>query len=183
MKLAGVTRARALATVLPDDAANVFITLSARSLNRDLTIIARGEIPSTERKLIQAGADRVVLPTHIGAERIAEMLLFKHLGSLREVEKMDQISRELGRLGLDVEIIAAAKGSRAVGASIGDIERLAAGAFMIVAIEQKDSSTIFQPPTTMVVEAGNGVAVVGRPTRAAAMQAIFMPSATRSGAA
>ena len=183
LKLAGVTRARALTTVLPDDAANVFITLSARSLNKDLTIIARGEIPSTERKLIQAGADRVVLPTHIGAERIAEILLFKDMGSLRESEKMEKISRELGRLGLDVEIIAAARGSRAVGASVGEIERLAAGAFMIVAIEQKDSSAIFQPPTTMVVEAGNGVAVVGRPTRAAAMQAIFMPSAARSGAA
>ena len=57
---AGIARARVLATVLPDDAANVFITLSARSLNRDLTIIARGEAPSTERKLLQAGADRVV---------------------------------------------------------------------------------------------------------------------------
>ena len=105
------------------------------------------------------------------------------MGSLRETEKMEKIGRELGRLGLDVEIIAAAKGSRAVGASIAEIERLAAGAFMIVAIEQKDSSAVFQPPTTMVVEAGNGVAVVGRPTRAAAMQAIFMPSTGRSGAA
>ena len=92
---------------------------------------------------------------------------------------MDQISRELGRLGLDVEIVAAAKGSRAVGASLGEIERLAAGAFMIVAIEQQNRAAIFQPPTTMLVEAGNGLAVVGRPTRAAAMQAIFMPAAGR----
>ncbi|WP_158809099.1 TrkA family potassium uptake protein, partial [Beijerinckia sp. L45] len=67
LKLAGVSRARALATVLPDDAANVFITLSARGLNRELTIIARGEAPTTEKKLLQAGADRVVLPTRIGA--------------------------------------------------------------------------------------------------------------------
>jgi voltage-gated potassium channel len=72
----GVDRARILATVLPDDAANVFITLSARSLNPRLQIIARGEVPSTESKLFQAGADKVVLPTHIGAERIAEMILF-----------------------------------------------------------------------------------------------------------
>ena len=75
LRRAGVSRARALATVLPDDAANVFITLSARSLNRGLTIIARGEAASTESKLIQAGADRVVLPTRIGAERMAELLL------------------------------------------------------------------------------------------------------------
>lgn len=56
-----VERAKVLATVLPDDAANVFITLSARSLNPKLEIIARGERPTTERKLIQAGADKVVM--------------------------------------------------------------------------------------------------------------------------
>jgi voltage-gated potassium channel Kch len=69
---AGVTRA----AVLPSDASNVFITLSARELNPDLTIIARGEDPSTERKLLQAGANRVVLPAHIGAERITHLILF-----------------------------------------------------------------------------------------------------------
>jgi hypothetical protein len=51
---AGTPRARALATVLADDAANVFLTLSARSLNKEMMIIARGEIPSTESKLLQA---------------------------------------------------------------------------------------------------------------------------------
>ncbi|MEJ0006610.1 MAG: NAD(P)-binding protein [Steroidobacteraceae bacterium] len=43
---AGIARARILATVLPDDAANVFITLSARSLNKHIEIIARGEAPT-----------------------------------------------------------------------------------------------------------------------------------------
>ncbi len=73
---AGIARARALASVLPNDAANVFITLSARNLNRNIEIIARGDAVSTEQKLLHAGANKVVLPTHIGAERIAEMLLF-----------------------------------------------------------------------------------------------------------
>ena len=50
MKAAGVERARTLATVLPDDSTmNVFVTLSARSLNRDLQIIARGEHPLPPR--------------------------------------------------------------------------------------------------------------------------------------
>jgi voltage-gated potassium channel len=77
LRSAGITHARTLATVLSNDAANVFITLSARSLNPGLEIIARGEIPSTESKLLQAGANKVVLPTHIGAERIAEMILYQ----------------------------------------------------------------------------------------------------------
>jgi len=54
--------------VLPQDTLNVFIMLTARNLNRRLRIIARGEQPSTEEKLIQAGADEVVLPASIGGE-------------------------------------------------------------------------------------------------------------------
>jgi voltage-gated potassium channel len=51
LEAAGIDRARSLATVLPNDAANVFITLSARNLNRDIEIVARGDTVSTERKL------------------------------------------------------------------------------------------------------------------------------------
>ena len=58
--------------------ANVFITLERAQPQSRLQIIARGEVPSTESKLLQAGADKVVLPTHIGAERIAEMILFEN---------------------------------------------------------------------------------------------------------
>ncbi|MCX8254412.1 Potassium channel protein [Beijerinckiaceae bacterium RH AL1] len=173
LRKAGIMRARALTTVLPDDAANVFITLSARSLNKNLDIIARGEIPSTESKLIQAGADRVVLPAHIGAERIAELLLFKDMTGLREGSKLSTIGKELARLGLDLEIVAAARGSAADGATVGEIESRAAGAFMIAAIEQKGEKTVFQPPLGLRIAAGDGVAVVGRPTRVGAMQAIF----------
>ncbi len=168
-----IGRARALATVLPDDATNVFVTLSARSLNEKLTIIARGEAPSTERKLIQAGADHVVLPTHIGAERIAELLLFAEMASLRVSLQSEAVMANLSRLGLDMEIVAAARGSRCVGATVAEIERLAAGAFMIVAIERKSGGTIMQPPPDARIQSGDGVAVVGRPERADAMQAIF----------
>ncbi len=90
LEAAGIDHARALATVLPNDAANVFITLSARSLNRSIEIIARGDTISTERKLLHAGANKVVLPTHIGAERIAEIILFpetsRFVRELREDE-------------------------------------------------------------------------------------------------
>lgn len=79
---AGIARARVIATVLPDDAANVFITLSARNLSPRVEIIARGEAPTTESKLRHAGADKVVMPTHIGAERIAEMILFTDGGQI-----------------------------------------------------------------------------------------------------
>lgn len=71
----GLHRARAFATVLPDDATNVFITLTARDLNESIRIIARAESPHTERKLIRSGATNVVMPAAIGAMRIAQLAL------------------------------------------------------------------------------------------------------------
>jgi voltage-gated potassium channel len=121
---AGVKRARILATVLPDDAANVFITLSARSLNPSLQIIARGEAPSTETKLLQAGANKVVLPTHIGAERIAEMILFPETARfIRGSERMLDFEKVLRDLGLTMEMAMVREGSAAVGLTIEDLEK------------------------------------------------------------
>ena len=57
--------------------------------------------------------------------------------------------------------------------SIGEIERFAAGAFLVVAIERRSGETIVQPAAATRVLAGDGIAVVGRPDRTAAMQAIF----------
>ena len=67
LEAVGVKRAKTLVTALNTDADNVFITLTSRELNPKLHIIARGELPSTRKKLLQAGADRVVLPAAIGA--------------------------------------------------------------------------------------------------------------------
>ncbi len=74
LEKAGIERARTLASVLPDDASNVFITLTARDLNSVLEIISRAECPTTERKLLRSGADYVVMPAAIGALRMAEII-------------------------------------------------------------------------------------------------------------
>jgi voltage-gated potassium channel len=68
---AGVERARHLIAVAPTDADNIFITLSGRSLNPRLNIVARSAREEDEHKLRRAGADRVISPYVIGARRIA----------------------------------------------------------------------------------------------------------------
>jgi voltage-gated potassium channel len=173
LRAAGISQARALASVLPDDAANVFITLSARGLNRALTIIARGEAPSTEKKLLQAGADRVVLPAHIGAERVAELILFQDIVPLLQGGTQAGLARDLRRLGLELEILPAAEGSRCVGLTIAALEQAAAGAFLVVALSRATGGSCVQPAGDLVIAAGDGVAVVGRPGRAQHMQALF----------
>jgi voltage-gated potassium channel Kch len=178
---AGVTRASALATVLPNDAINVFITLSARSLNPKLMIIARGEEPTTESKLIQAGADKVVMPTHIGAERIAELLMFEESARLMDgLERTHGFKRALRTFGMDLEVVTAAPHSQVVRMTVAAIERQARGSFFILQINRRDGDVITNPPGGMVVREGDGILLMGRANRAAILSALFTPR-QRSG--
>ena len=182
LSTAGIARAICLASVLPADAANVFITLSARGLNPGLRIIARGEMPSTEGKLLQAGAAHVVLPTHISAERIAELLLHPHAVELLEdTPRKQHFLRDLHLFGLELEVVAAGPGSRCVGRTVAAVERDGAGSFWVVALERKGGETIARPPPETVIQSGDGVVIVGRPGRAPALAAAFAVPARRAG--
>jgi voltage-gated potassium channel len=163
LREAGIDRARVLATVLPNDAANVFITLSARSLNPKIEIIARGEAPSTESKLLQAGANRVVLPAHIGAERIAELILFPETARmLRSSEKFSELERTLRGLGLEMEVVVVPEKGALTGLSIEEMENRALGKFFVLQLNRRGGDTITNPDRTLKVHGGDGVVLVSR---------------------
>ena len=71
---AGVDRARGLVAALHTDADNLFVTLTARSLNPSLYIVTRSVFPESNDKLIFAGADRVISPYVMSAKRMANLL-------------------------------------------------------------------------------------------------------------
>jgi Trk K+ transport system NAD-binding subunit len=166
LEAVGISRARALATVVPNDAANVFITLSARNLNKKLEIIARGEAPSTKSKLLQAGANSVVEPTHIGAERIAQLILYPRTSSFTDgSDRMRTLGIGLRTLGLELEVMAVAPDSALAGATIDAIEHQASGSMFVVAVNRRDGETITRPDPATVIEAGDGVVVITRSGR------------------
>ena len=166
LRTVGIERARVLATVLPDDAANVFITLSARNLNARLEIIARGEVPTTEGKLIHAGADKVVMPTHIGAERIAEMILYPTTARfMGESPHVRDLKRGLHEFGLELEAVTVPREGALTGASVAEAERRGAGAFFIVQIDRADGHSFVHPGEDMRIEADDTVVLVLRNSR------------------
>ena len=171
LQQAGVERARALATVLPDDAVNVFITLSARSLNKSITIIARGESPSTVSKLQYAGANEVVLPAHIGAERIAEMILYPTAArAMQHSDRSRVMEKELHGLGLELELVVAEQGSTFIGRTVDEIETEVGTAFFIVAIDRPVHGMIARPDGAERIAPADGVVILGRANRAEALR-------------
>ncbi|MDN5201787.1 potassium channel protein [Fulvivirgaceae bacterium BMA10] len=71
---AGIERASAIITTLPNDADNVFISLTARELNPKVNIIARASEENTEKKLYRAGASHVVMPDTLGGLHMAHLV-------------------------------------------------------------------------------------------------------------
>lgn len=158
----GIDQASVLATVLPDDAVNVFITLTARNLNPSLTIMARGEYPSTEKKLRQAGADHVVLPAEIGALRMSHIITHPAaVNFLNESTDRRTINELLAQINIQLEELVVPPGSSLIGTSIGTVEVRGQGTFLVVALRQADGTMIVHPSPDLFLHAGDTVIVMG----------------------
>jgi voltage-gated potassium channel len=72
---AGIKRARALITALPNDSDNLFVVLTARQMNPDLTIISRASDNHTINKLKIAGASNVIMPDKLGGAHMASLVI------------------------------------------------------------------------------------------------------------
>jgi len=75
LQKAGIGRARGLVLCLPDDSDNVFVALTARELNPNLFILARTVDHNNRSKLLGAGVDKVIAPSEVGADRMAQVVL------------------------------------------------------------------------------------------------------------
>ncbi len=72
---AGIEKAKGLVAVVSSDPQNVYISLTARGLNPLLYILSMAEDEATEKKLIRAGANEVMLPYRLGGRRMAQAIL------------------------------------------------------------------------------------------------------------
>ena len=89
----------------------------------DLMIIARGENPRTEKKLIGSGANKVVLPTAIGATKVAQLIIRPTAENMLEQLTSHRVmTEELGNIGLQFNELQVAEGSPLVDKSLGAIE-------------------------------------------------------------
>jgi voltage-gated potassium channel len=159
---AGIARSSYVACVLSDDAANVYLTLTARELNPHVQIIARAEAPATEKKLLRSGANRVVLPTAIGATKIANLIARPSAEDLLlDYVGRDVLNEQLDQLGLRLQEFPVTKASRLIGQSIGRIESASQAGFLIIGIHQANGTLLHHPPPTTVIAVGDSMMVLG----------------------
>ncbi len=162
LEMAGIRRASVLATVLSDDATNVFVTITAREMNPKLFIIARGENPRTERKLLGCGADRVILPTAIGAKKVAQLIIRPTAENLLEqLASRSDLNAELGEIGLQFHELVVNPSSEFIGKPLSDVKIDGHNGLLIVAIRHAEGSTTLNPPPSTQLYEGDTVIVIG----------------------
>ena len=160
---AGIAHAGSIVTALSADAENLFVTVTARSLNPDIFIVARSSHESTEAKLVKAGANRTITPNVIGGRRMASMVLHPTVSDYLDIVASGQgVEFRLQ----EVELTAA---SSFVGASLADSRIRERTGAQVVAVLHVDGNVDANPSAGTVLEAGERLVVLGTPEQVASL--------------
>jgi voltage-gated potassium channel len=155
LKRAGVERARALVTAAASDADNLYISMSAHFINPELLIVARAESEGAERKLLRAGASRVISPYAIGGHRVAQAVLRPNAMDFIE------LATRSAHLELQIEEITLRPRSSIVGVSLKASPIKSELGIIIVAIKRPDGRMVFNPPPEAVLGDGDVLIALG----------------------
>lgn len=158
----GICQAQVLATVLPDDAINVFITLTARELNPNLTILARGELPSTEKKLRLAGANHVILPATVSGIQMANLVTRPTCTDLLEQkDRQNSLNDLLAQIEVQMNELTLSAHSSLVSKTVGELEIRGKGAFILVALRRASGELVTHPHSSQVLNSQDTLIVLG----------------------
>lgn len=153
---AGIERAKGLILTLPEDRANVFATLVARELNPDLFIMVRTDTNANRRKLIRSGADKVVAPYEIGADRMAQVLLRP------SVERFMERVMQTDALAYSMDEVIVESGSELAGKTLRDAHfRQRFEAIVVSIMDGSTKEMTFNPGPDAEIKGGDVLIVMG----------------------
>ena len=160
LKAAGIERAVSVLACVDSDAENIFICLTARELRSDVTVVARASVEDSEKKLLRAGADRVISPYKSSGAEMARLALHP------QVTGVVDVAPEYRMEEIDVS-----EGCEALGKTIGDVR----GTTTIAAVRSSDGKVHPQPPLDTVLSAGDVVVAMGTVDALKQLETLFVP--------
>ena len=153
LERAGIHRARGLTTVLPTDADNLYVVLSARLLNTAIPIVARASDDRAAQKMMQAGATRVMNPFSSGAIRMARFMLAPSIENFVEVTESHGVDWEIA----DVQV---PETSVLVGQKLSETGLRDSG-IMLLGVCRMSGEKFFPPPAHLIIEPGDKLFAFG----------------------
>lgn len=153
---AGINKAKALIITLPEDADNVFIVLSARSLNPGVQIISRASQHGSAAKLKKAGADHIIMPDRIGGTHMATLVSKPDV-----VEFIDYLNGEEGE-SINIESVDYNKLPPEIrDQTLRVIMEWEKTGVNCIGIKDVDGKFVINPPEETIIKRGMKVIVLG----------------------
>ncbi len=159
LERAGIHRAFGIILTLPTDSSNVFVALTARQMNPALFILARTVDHDNRAKLLHAGADKVIAPSEVGADRMAQVVLRPNVD-----EFMEQVLHT-NALSLQIDEVEVDPQAPLAGKSLAESNfRQQFNAVVIGIIDADTGDMTFNPLPTARIDAGDILIVLGDST-------------------
>ncbi|NPV05896.1 MAG: potassium channel protein [Syntrophaceae bacterium] len=152
---AGIRRAKGIVCVLPTDAQNLYVILTAKELNPDIWVLARSEEEASERRLLRAGADRVISPYTLGGNRMAMAILRPAMLDFIEITTRRQ------SLELRMDELAIGDRSTLIGKTLEESGIRHRYGLIIVAVKKDSGKMIFNPAAGYTIERGDKLIALG----------------------
>ncbi|MDO9584885.1 MAG: potassium channel protein [Syntrophales bacterium] len=152
---AGIKKARGIVCVLPSDAENLYVILTAKELNTGIFILSRSEDEKSEHRLLRAGADRVMSPYTIGGMRMAMAILRPAMLDFVEITTSRQ------SLELRMEEVSICEDSPYIGKLLGDSGIRQNYGLIVVAVKKESGKMIFNPLANYAVEKNDKLIALG----------------------
>ncbi len=169
LREAGIERARGLISVLPTDAENLLVVLSARGLNPNILIVARAAEEDSEQKFLRAGATKVVSPYHIGGLRMAHTVLKP------TVVDFIEFATRSGNIELQMQEILIQDGASLVGMTLEECGIGRDLGVIVVAIKQSTGDTRFNPTFKSTIKPGDTLIALGEVSKLKVVEEMAKP--------
>jgi voltage-gated potassium channel len=165
LRAAGIDRALSVLACMDSDAENIFTCLTARELRSDITIVARASVEDSEKKLLRAGADRVISPYKSSGAEMARLALQP------QVTGVVDVAPEYRMEEIDVSA-----GCAADGRTIGEVR----GTTTIAAVRGSDGKVHPQPAQDTTLRAGDVVVAMGTVDALRKLESLFVPGQSQT---
>jgi voltage-gated potassium channel len=152
----GIDRAKGLIATLASDADNLFLILSARTLNSKIQLSARIAEQTSEEKLRRAGADFVFAPYNSTGHRMAQALLKPHVQQF-----IDFTTTNLD-VKVNIEQVKVSARSAYVDSTIAGMQIRSEMGVIVLAIRKADGKMLFNPPSDTRIAVGDHLIVMGQ---------------------
>ncbi len=165
---AGIERAKYLIVTFPDDASNLFVVLSARQINPKLYIISRASFSASQKKLLLAGANKVIMPDKIGGDHMASLVVMPDL-----ITFMDKLSTEGGHTTNLEEVSIEDFAGQTDCSSLKELDLRKKTGCTIIGYISPSGDYIINPEADLKLEPQGKLIVLGRPEQINKLNKMF----------